>query len=1199
MTWSGIPSQASSNRLGRWSRLGVVASLFMIAASGPTSSAEGPKTGMVDLGRSNPRLKGFRAPGGFRLEIVADEAQIAAASAMAFDDSGRAYVAEAAPPGRTFDVWESATLPDGSRVRLQKRRKATLDQIKRLTDADRDGRFESSEVVVEGVEQPSALLWVKNALYVTALGRLERWNDADGDGRFETRTILLDGFGAVDARGLSGLTLGVDGYLYLSTGDSDTHAFSPTGNARADLSRTGGVFRCRIDGSDLQLVSSGYRNPRGSLAFDADFQPILVDDDGSDGSRLAGVRLIQPSERGDYGWRTLPGPTPAPDLELGAVDGDRPGKLAGFARIGQGSPSSLVVYNGTLLPEACRGLLIAADPNRRSIRGFKLAQQGGMTTLVGETTLLESDDDQFRPEQLVVGADSALYILDRREPGEASGGRIYRFSWSAESAPAAPSPNTWDRITGSTSEQPLFQALPSLDYNVAGRALRELVDRGPNSRSTLLAYTMNTTLPSHIRLLGIQGARQFWNDEVEAFMVNLLGDGQPEVRRLAAQALAQEPKQPLARLVPKLMEHLDDPDGRVVREVALAIGRHGETNPRNPGAVMVRWLYAHPQADANTRDAIIRGLERLGDVGVDELALAVRTRRGAEREQAVRLFSALRSAHAAEALAGLVKIPDLAGADRANLIRQFGDFPAEVAVSTAGLVDWVIKHPEVEPTVKLAALETCRIVGNPASSLILALLDSDDEAVRITATHFAAQTRPPGAMTKLASRVGDDKLSDAERVAAARSLRWGGTAGFGALDAAYLGSENPEFRRASLRSMADADRPKALAPLTSALSGPDPITRGEAIAILGETPSGGLAVGKAYLDQTLTRSDLPSVLQALRPHESTKEVRKVLTAIIDDARRGRSALAASAIQTRAVESGNPWSGLEVFFRASARCSNCHQVGGKGGRSGPPLDLEADQLPAEKLIEAIRHPSSEIKPGYEPARLAMTASKGPEHPPLAGVDRSRVGGDPSKRPSMPEGLEFELTPQELADLVAFLLDSTAQTAVKQGSLLPIDRWVVAGPFAPGVDSLRVPLDRVDPARSLTGQDGRALRWLPLNASTAGRVDLGGLFASQPGRAYAASQVKSAAPQTAWLYASTRGPARVYLNGAKVAEVPDRSTIFGGPTSIEGPTELARLPLKAGWNLVMVAFDPPDGGASLASFRLASPKPVEVRAPRTEK
>ena len=1204
MKRSGIPSRSSpspSTRLGDWFRRAAVAALIPLAASHEILAADGSKTGLVDLGRTDPRWKGFQAPSGFRLEVVTKDQMLESPSAMAFDDSGNAYVAEISPAGRTFDVWDSIPLPDGGKARVRRRRKSSTDLIKRLTDTDRDGHYDASEVVVEGVERPSSLLWIKNALYVTALGRLERWSDADGDGRFETRTILIDGFGAVDARGLSGLSLGADGALYLTTGDNDSHAFTLDGKARVNLERTGGLFRCKLDGSDLHLVASGFRNPRGNVAFDADFQPILIDDDGSDGSKLAGVRLIQPNERGDYGWRVLPGPSETPDLELGAVDGERPGKLAGFARIGQGAPSSTVVYNGTLLPEACRGLVIAADPARRSIRGFKLAQQGSLPSLVGETTLLVADDG-FCPEQVVVGADSALYILDRRDPSNPSSGRILRLTGSADSGPtaaaAASPPNNWERIIGLPPDQLFFKILPGADHGAAERALRELVDRGVNSRPTLLAYAANATLPSHVRLLGIQGARQFWSDEVEANMVNLLVDPQPEVRRLAAQVLAQEPKQAIPRLVPILLDRLGDPDGRVIREVALAIGKHGETNPRNPAAVLIRRLYAHPQADAATRDAVLRGVERLGDVGVDEVALAVRTRRGVEREQAIRLYSALRSAHAAEELAGLVKIPDLTGSERSALIRQFADFPAEFHASTTGLVDWVGKHPEVEPVVKLAALDTCRLVGNPASGLILALLDDDDESVRVAATNLAAKTRPPGAMAKLATRLVDDQRSNTERLTVARSLRWGGPSGFAALDAAYLGSENAEFRRASLRSMADADRAKALAALTAALSGPDPITRFEAIAILGETPGGARDVGKAYLDGTLTRSDLPMVLQALRPHEANKEVRPVLLAVTDHAGRGPSALASSAIRLRAVESGNPWAGLEVFFRSSARCASCHQVGGKGGRSGPPLDLDAHGLSAEKLVEAIQQPNREIKPGYEAARLALAHSVAPNPAPLAGVDRSRITPDPTKRPAMPPGLDLELTPQELADLVAFLLDSTAQGAVKQGGVVAVDRWVVAGPFAPGADSSRASLDRVDLNKSLAGQDGRALNWLALSASTTGRIDLGGLLGSRPGRAYAASEVRGNGSQTAWLYASTQGGARVYLNGAKVADLPDRSTTFAPSETSEGPTELTRLTLKPGWNLVMVAFDSPASGEPWATFRVASPKPIEVRAPRND-
>ena len=214
-------------------------------------------------------------------------------------------------------------------------------------------------------------------------------------------------------------------------------------------------------------------------------------------------------------------------------------------------------------------------------------------------------------------------------------------------------------------------------------------------------------------------------------------------------------------------------------------------------------------------------------------------------------------------------------------------------------------------------------------------------------------------------------------------------------------------------------------------------------------------------------------------------------------------------------------------------------------------------------------------------------------PLAGVDRKQQEGGSPRKSTMPEGLELTWTPQEFTDLVAFLLDAPAQAVVKQGGFIAIDQWAAAGPFAPGVDSLRVPLDRFEANRALAGLNGRSLSWLTLNAAPAtGRIDLGGLFALQPSRAYAAAAIQSPAPQTAWLHVSTRGSARVYVNGVKVADRIDESMTDDAATV----TGVVRITLKSGENLVMVAFDPPSIGEPLASFHLATPRPVEVHNPR---
>ena len=1193
----------------------LVAGLALLAASGSASAPAGdvPRAGLVDQGPVDPRLKGLHAAPGFSLELVAEAGLTVAPAALACDDAGRAYVAETTPAARSFDVWDAVTLDDGSKARVRRRRQATSDVIRRLDDRDGDGKFDAAEVVVEGVERPTALLWIKGSLYVASLGRLERWDDADGDGRFETRTTLVDGLGALDDRGVAGLTLGVDGWLYLAVGDNPTHAFTPAGGSRVDLARAGGLLRCRLDGTELQVAASGFRRPRGGVAFDADARPILVDDDGADGSRLAGVRLVRPSEGGDYGYRSLGDAAGTPDHDLGTVDGDRPGRLGGFARLNHVAPASILPYGGTALPEVCRGLLIAADPERHAVTGIKLAQAGAATTLAGEAVLVAGDDESFRPVQVVAAADSTLYILDagpavrpeggdRRDAGS-PGGRIYRLAGTGAVGPF----RKWEQLAALTTEQLLFQALPGPDHGAADRAVREVVDRGPGARATLLAYAANATQPVHARLLGIQGARQMWSDEVEEALANLLVDPSAEVRCLAAEALAIEPKRAKPPLVSRLLDRLEDADPRVVRAVALAIGRHAEINPRQPAASMVRWLYSHPKADPLARDGILRGLERLGDVGVDEVALAVRTRRGLEREAAIGLYAGLRSSRAADELTGLVKIPDLSGAERAALIRQFADFPPEPPVATTGLVDWMVKHPEADALARRAALAVCRYAGNPASALVLAALDAEDEEVRIAAARFAARTRPPGSMGKLAAILGDAGRAPAERLAAAEGLAEGGSAAFPALDAAFLAAEDPALRRAVLRSLAAADPAKARPALASTLVGPDAALRAEAVDLLGATPDGAVAAGRAYLDGTLGRADLPGVLRALRRHDG-KDSRATLAAVVADATRGKSALSASALKLRAVEAGNPWSGLAVFEGAAARCASCHAVGGRGGKAGPALDLDAHGLTAEAVIDSILRPSHTIKPGYEPARLALVGPRDGETKPnpadraarsaapLAGVDRDRIAADPARHPAMPEGLDLDLTPQELADLVAFLLDAPAQAALRAGGVVPLDRWVAAGPFAPGADSLRVPLDRVDLARPLVGDGGRPTAWSPLVAAPDGRVNLGGLVGADVGQAYAAAEVRSPAAQDGWLYASTRGATRVYLNGVRVAEAADRSAGAGDDPAGATHRDFVRLNLKAGANLILVAFDRPARGEPTATFRVAAARPVEARLPR---
>jgi len=1179
------PRLVPPRRLGRLPRSLALAALLL--GPGPSDAAE--------PARADARLKGYRVPKGFKVQVAAAEPALEGPTAMAFDDAGSLYVAEWRGSDRAFETWENLPLPEGGTARVRRARKGTTDQVKRLRDADGDGVFESAEVVVEGAEMPGGILPWKNSLYLTCVGRLERWADEDGDGKFETRSVLADGFSALGRHGLSGMTLGSDGWLYLTAGDGDHHAVGSDGS-RVDLGRTGGVFRCRPDGSKLHLFASGLRNPRGPIAFDSTFTPFLRDDDGEDGSKFQGTRLIDPVEGGDYGWRLRPGPSAdAPDFDRAAVDGERPGKLAAMARLGRGSAVGLAIYNGVGLPDSCRGLVIDSDPDRHAVRGYRVEAKGASHAIKGETTLLAADDDQFRPCQAAIGADGAVYVLDSRGEGKQAG-RVYRLTFEGDGAtPAiATRPNNWRRIFAATDEQVSFGLFSSPDLAEARRAQRELIDRGPVHRQTLLNYATNVAAPLHYRLLGIQGARQSWDEAVGATMLGLLSDAQPDVRRLAAQAIAWEPRAANPKFVPRLLERLEDPDGRVVREAALAVARHAEGRPaQQAAAVAFRWLLAHPKADPVAREGVLRALDRMGEPGVEEVALAVRTRRGDERSAAVALFSALRSAQAAEQLPGLVRVPDLSGPERLALIRMFAEIPVEIPVPTNGLADFVTRRRELDPPAKVAALAACRLAGNPASALVLVLLDDEDESVRLAATEVAGRSRPPGAMKTLAERLSDAGRSPAERLAILRALRSAGPVAFPAIDAASLASEDPAFRLAALRALAEVDRARATPALQSALAGPDPSLRAEAVRVLGEAPATALLLGRSALDRTLPRADLPAVLAALRKHDGA-ESRKLLALIEAGAASGPLAPIPSEIVSRAADGAEPWAGLGIFFRETpARCSACHRVEDFGKPDAP---LAAD-LSADKLVAAIlRHPRGS-RPSPPNVATARTVSLGPR--PAA---PSKLA-DPAEA-LRPDRAGLELASDDVADLAAFLLSKPTREALRHGPRR-LDRVLAIGPFDPGADRLRLPLDKVDPDRVLAGQDGAPATWAAREAGDAGAFNLRGEFGNRPGRAYLAVQVKSPRDQAAALRFAVEGGARIYLDGARVADAPglDPARLAPAfarplPGEVAPLPGLARLPLKAGNNLLLIALDRPTASddSALAAFEVASPEPVDLTLPR---
>ena len=147
-------------------------------------------------------------------------------------------------------------------------REAQRGRIIRLRDSDQDGRADQATEFVKEVDSPRGMVWDHDRLYVVHPPDVSCFVDADGDGLAEKKETLITGiaFGFKDRPAdhtTNGLSLGIDGWLYISGGDFGFKDAVGT-DGRHLQHRAGGVIRFRPDGSGLEIFSTGTRNILGT-----------------------------------------------------------------------------------------------------------------------------------------------------------------------------------------------------------------------------------------------------------------------------------------------------------------------------------------------------------------------------------------------------------------------------------------------------------------------------------------------------------------------------------------------------------------------------------------------------------------------------------------------------------------------------------------------------------------------------------------------------------------------------------------------------------------------------------------------------------------------------------------------------------------------------------------------------------------------
>lgn len=173
----------------------------------------------------------------------------------------------AAPPAVNYPVFVAAA-PDGtlyvsSDGNGSLGRDPNRGRVLRLVDNDKDGRADEVKVFCT-IDAPRGLVWDRDRLYLMHPPHLSALIDHNGDGIADEQKILVKNLAfGYDKRPAdhttNGLTLGMDGWLYIAGGDFGFLNAEGT-DGRVLTHRGGGVLRVRPDGTGLEIYSTGTRN---------------------------------------------------------------------------------------------------------------------------------------------------------------------------------------------------------------------------------------------------------------------------------------------------------------------------------------------------------------------------------------------------------------------------------------------------------------------------------------------------------------------------------------------------------------------------------------------------------------------------------------------------------------------------------------------------------------------------------------------------------------------------------------------------------------------------------------------------------------------------------------------------------------------------------------------------------------------------
>ena len=958
----------------------------------------------------------FRVEPGFRLELMASEPDLASPVAMDIDEHGRWFVVEM--PGYPLD-----TSPTG--------------RVKLLEDTDGDGRPDRSTVFADGLVLPTGVMRWKRGVLVTAAPDLIYFEDRDDDGRADARTVVVTGFAITNPQhSVNGPVYGLDNWIHLGYsggggalifpelfGDRGRPLTFPAAPGVPAVDPKGRPVRVRLDPPQVEPRSG--RTQFGNT-FDAWGRYFTSSNNDHIRHEVIAARYLERHPRlpvpsaqqmiSDHGGAARVFPiTVNPQYELLTESGE-------FT-----SACALTYYTGGAFGGEYARSAFVAEPVHNLVHR-DVVEPAGSTFVARRGSaareFLASTDAWFRPVNLYVGPDGALYVIDyyrpriehpewtasefHRNPAQfAQGrdrGRIYRVVADGGKASAPPS-------LGGATDQALVDALSHDNLWWRRTAQRLLVDRRPSHVAPALEQLARHGRSALGRLHALWTLDGLGLLETDV-LVRALGDSEPGVRENALQ-LAE----------PRLA-------GSALLEAAVLARAVTETDPRTTFQLLAT-LGGLTSAGARAAERAVF-LAHVDDPWMQVAALSAGPDRPAlYLEAALAPGSPLRGA-TGEGPAAFFSLAASAVAAERDASRL------------SALIDRLAR--DGTPRWQAAALSGVArgLRGGEAGLLapsrvtLLSMAQGGDGGVRRAALALLeraglAGTEGAAAAVARALDVAADAGADAGRRADAIGLAaLGGVEARAAQFEAWVDPGEPEaVQIAALRALARVGGEPVGRFVLRVWPTLTPGARSAAIDLLHADPA-----RQRLLVDALGRGVVQSWAldfwqkRALLMHRDAA-LRADARALLEPRPETRAAVV-NAYAAAVERGGDAARGEAVFARA---CASCHKLGGgtpadlgpdlSGVRHRPPLALLVDVLaPNQAIAQGFETYLVERADGRtEAGTLAdqtpttVTLRQAGQLIPIARRDIRRI--TMLAQSSMPSDLDKLVSPDEMADLLAFL------------------------------------------------------------------------------------------------------------------------------------------------------------------------------------